>query len=68
MSFAKVATVLVLAGAMLGVAVPARADDAIKIGVLHALSATMAISEATLKGTVLTRGDDLTTHGGCLSK
>ena len=51
-----------------GVAVPARADDTIKIGVLHAPKGTMAISEATLKGTVLTRGDDLNMHGGFLDK
>jgi len=29
------------------------ADDTIKIGVLHSLSGTMAISETTLKDTVL---------------
>ncbi|MFA0725220.1 transporter substrate-binding protein, partial [Vibrio sp. 10N.222.49.E5] len=29
------------------------ADDTIKVGVLHSLSGTMAISETTLKDTVL---------------
>src|SRR5580704_17022878 len=39
------------AGLMLGVlaAHPAKAQDTIKIGILHSLSGTMAISETTLK-------------------
>ena len=46
---------------------PARAaDDVIKIGVLHSLSGTMAISESTLKDTVLMMVDDLNNHGGLL--
>ncbi|MFP6782366.1 MAG: transporter substrate-binding protein, partial [Gammaproteobacteria bacterium] len=32
---------------------PVRAEDTIKVGVLHSLSGTMAISETTLKDTVL---------------
>ena len=44
------------AGLVLGLATfaPAKAaDDTIKVGVLHSLSGTMAISETTLKDTVL---------------
>jgi urea transport system substrate-binding protein len=47
---------------------PAQADDTIKIGVLHSLSGTMAISETTLKDTVLMMVDDLNTKGGLLGK
>src|ERR1700759_5195549 len=44
------------AGLVLGLAAfaPAKAaDDTIKVGVLHSLSGTMAISETTLKDTIL---------------
>ncbi len=44
------------------------ADDTIKIGVLHSLSGTMAISETTLKDTVLMLVDDLNKNGGLLGK
>ena len=35
------------------VSAPASADDTIKVGILHSLSGTMAISETTLKDTML---------------
>src|SRR5579862_889771 len=44
------------------------ADDTIKIGVLHSLSGTMAISETTLKDTILMMVDDLNKKGGLLGK
>ncbi|OKH87691.1 urea ABC transporter substrate-binding protein [Thalassospira sp. TSL5-1] len=44
------------------------ADDTIKIGVLHSLSGTMAISETTLKDTVLMLVDDINKNGGLLGK
>jgi urea transport system substrate-binding protein len=48
---------------------PARADDeTIKIGVLHSLSGTMAISETTLKDTVLFLVDQQNKKGGILGK
>jgi len=48
---------------------PARAaDDTIKVGVLHSLSGTMAISETTLKDTILMMVDDLNKQGGLLGK
>ncbi|HUC61505.1 MAG TPA: transporter substrate-binding protein, partial [Alphaproteobacteria bacterium] len=43
-------------------------DNEIKVGVLHSLSGTMAISESTLKDTVLMMIDDLNKHGGLLGK
>ena len=37
----------------LSLAAPAKAQDTIKIGILHSLSGTMAISETTLKDVML---------------
>ena len=66
----------VLAGIGLGVALtlgamasaPAFAQDTIKVGVLHSLSGTMAISETTLKDTVLFLIDQQNKKGGVLGK
>lgn len=58
---------LAMAGALAAGAAQA-ADDVIKIGVLHSLSGTMAISETTLKDTVLMMVDDLNKNGGLLGK
>jgi urea transport system substrate-binding protein len=58
------ATALALAGA----AVPANAQDTIKVGVLHSLSGTMAISETTLKDTVLFMVAEQNAAGGVLGK
>ncbi|HWL56500.1 MAG TPA: urea ABC transporter substrate-binding protein [Paracoccus sp. (in: a-proteobacteria)] len=43
-------------------------EDTIKIGVLHSLSGTMAISETTLKDTVLMMVDQQNAKGGVLGK
>jgi urea transport system substrate-binding protein len=43
-------------------------DDTIKIGVLHSLSGTMAISETTLKDTMLMLIDQQNAKGGVLGK
>ena len=51
------------------VTVPALAqDETIKIGVLHSLSGTMAISETTLKDTMLFLIDEQNKKGGVLGK
>ena len=42
--------------------------DPIKVGVLHSLSGTMAISETTLKDTVLMMVDDQNARGGLLGR
>ncbi len=42
--------------------------ETIKVGVLHSLSGTMAISETTLKDTILMMVDDLNKNGGLLGK
>ena len=46
----------------------ALAADTIKVGILHSLSGTMAISETTLKDTVLMMIDEQNKKGGLLGK
>jgi urea transport system substrate-binding protein len=55
----------VLWGALSGYAM---AQETIKIGVLHSLSGTMAISETTLKDTMLMLIDEQNAKGGVLGK
>jgi urea transport system substrate-binding protein len=60
---------LTAALALASVGLPAfAADDTIKVGVLHSLSGTMAISESVLKDTVLMAIDDINAKGGVLGK
>ncbi len=66
-------TLKVLAGAgavtaSLAYGTASHAADTIKVGVLHSLSGTMAISETTLKDTVLMMIDDVNKKGGLLGK
>ena len=49
-------------------ALPAFAADTIKVGVLHSLSGTMAISETTLKDTMLMLIDEQNAKGGVMGK
>jgi urea transport system substrate-binding protein len=49
-------------------AATAQSGGTIKIGVLHSLSGTMAISETTLKDTVLMMVEDVNKKGGLLGK
>src|SRR3977135_2449696 len=46
----------------------AQTQGTIKVGVLHSLSGTMAISETTLKDTILMMVDDINKKGGLLGK
>ncbi len=46
----------------------AAADDTIKVGILHSLSGTMAISETTLKDVMLMLIDEQNKKGGLLGK
>jgi branched-chain amino acid transport system substrate-binding protein/urea transport system substrate-binding protein len=62
---AAAAALLVLAG--LG-APRARAEDTIKIGILHSLSGTMAISETILKDLMLMQVNEINASGGLLGK
>jgi urea transport system substrate-binding protein len=49
-------------------ALPARANTPIKIGVLHSLSGTMAISETVLKDTVLMGVEEINAKGGVMGR
>ena len=62
------AAVTVAAIASAASAASAQTQSTIKIGVLHSLSGTMAISETTLKDTILMMVDDLNKKGGLLGK
>jgi urea transport system substrate-binding protein len=57
-----------LAFAATGAIQAAKAQDTIKVGILHSLSGTMAISETTLKDTMLFLIDEQNKKGGLLGK
>ncbi|MBK3662449.1 urea ABC transporter substrate-binding protein [Bradyrhizobium diazoefficiens] len=70
-SFSRRGVLVATAGLMLGLASISgvkAADDTIKVGVLHSLSGTMAISETTLKDTILFLIDEQNKKGGVLGK
>ncbi|MES9967428.1 MAG: transporter substrate-binding protein, partial [Sedimenticola sp.] len=46
----------------------AQAADTIKVGILHSLSGTMAISETTLKDTMLMLIEEQNQKGGVMGK
>ncbi len=61
------ATATVLAG-FSSITAYAQAGNTIKVGVLHSLSGTMAISETVLKDTVLMAIEEINAKGGVLGK
>ena len=58
-------TKTLLAATALAMASPAMAQETIKVGILHSLSGTMAISETTLKDAVLMLIDEQTKKAAC---
>ncbi|MGP1396232.1 MAG: urea ABC transporter substrate-binding protein [Inquilinaceae bacterium] len=70
--FRRVAHSLAVAGLVAGSAIGSAgaqpAGEPIKVGVLHSLSGTMAISETTLKDVMLMLVDDLNAQGGLLGR
>jgi urea transport system substrate-binding protein len=64
----KTLTALTLALAGVGYASFAQAQETIKVGVLHSLSGTMAISETVLKDVALMAIDEINAKGGVLGK
>jgi urea transport system substrate-binding protein len=62
------ATGALIGGAVALSAIAAKAEDTIKIGILHSLSGTMAISETTLKDVMLMLIDEQNKKGGVLGK
>jgi urea transport system substrate-binding protein len=69
-SFSRRAVLAATAGLALAFATSggARAEDTIKVGILHSLSGTMAISETTLKDVMLMLIDEQNKKGGLLGK
>ena len=65
---AKSLTALAAAACALGFSTIAQAQETIKVGVLHSLSGTMAISETVLKDTVLMAIDEINAKGGVMGK
>src|SRR3974390_584809 len=61
---------VVAAGFAMGLTtgLPAKAEDTIKVGILHSLSGTMAISETTLKDVMLMLIEEQNKKGGLLGK
>jgi urea transport system substrate-binding protein len=51
-----------------GLTLPAQAADTIKVGILHSLSGTMAISETTLKDVMLMLIEEQNAKGGVLGR
>ena len=51
-----------------GTTTPAASGDTIKVGILHSLSGTMAISETSLKDTALMTINEINASGGVLGK
>ncbi len=70
MNFRKSATPVLFSAGLLCSVLPALgfAQDTIKIGVLHSLSGTMAISETTLKDTVLMLVEAQNQRGGVIGQ
>jgi len=64
----KTLTAMTLALATLGYSGLASAQETIKVGVLHSLSGTMAISETVLKDVALMAIDEINAKGGVLGK
>ena len=66
--FSKKLSALSLSIALAGFSAAVTAADTIKVGVLHSLSGTMAISETTLKDTMLMLIEEQNKNGGLLGK
>jgi urea transport system substrate-binding protein len=68
-SFLKQASLVVSLALSSAFSIPqAVAADTIKVGVLHSLSGTMAISETVLKDVALMAIDEINASGGVLGK
>ena len=68
MNIRRAAIRLALCCAVLGAASQARAAEPIKVGILHSLSGTMAISETSLKDVALMTIEEINAKGGVLGR
>jgi urea transport system substrate-binding protein len=66
--FMATLTRIAAGAALLGGSFAAQAADTIKVGILHSLSGTMAISETSLKDVALMTIDEINAKGGVLGK
>ncbi|MEX8501168.1 urea ABC transporter substrate-binding protein [Leptothrix ochracea] len=67
-TFAKHLSAVAVGVSAVGLPLWAQAADTIKVGVLHSLSGTMAISETVLKDVALMAMDEINAKGGLLGK
>jgi len=67
-AFIRGAAALAMAAAIMLPSWGAKAEETIKVGILHSLSGTMAISETTLKDVMLMLIDEQNKKGGLLGK
>jgi len=67
-NFVKATAVTIALAAAGFITQPAIAADTIKVGILHSLSGTMAISETALKETALMAIEEINAKGGVLGK
>ncbi len=68
MKLRKIITKVAVSLGACAMAISVQAEETIKVGVLHSLSGTMAISETTLKDTVLMMIEEQNAAGGLLGK
>lgn len=64
----RIKTLTLLAAIAVSLSSLSMAEETIKVGVLHSLSGTMAISETSLRDVVLMAVDELNAEGGVLGK
>ncbi|MDB5755507.1 MAG: urtA, partial [Massilia sp.] len=67
-SFVASLSRIAAATALLASGLSAHAADTIKVGILHSLSGTMAISETSLKDVALMTIDEINAKGGVMGK
>ncbi len=67
-TFVTTLTHIATGAALLMAGLSAHAADTIKIGILHSLSGTMAISETSLKDVALMTIDEINANGGVMGK
>src|SRR5881394_2403457 len=69
MKLLKSVALSIFAGAtLIAAAAPAHAEDTVKVGVLHSISGTMAISETSLRDVLLFTFDEINAKGGVMGK
>jgi urea transport system substrate-binding protein len=64
----KVGLALTSSALLFGTAFSLKAEDTVKVGVLHSLSGTMAISETSLRDILLFTFDEINKKGGVMGK